>query len=218
MNVRYLRSQNGIGVYAIILLVFFIFTLAHWGLILLLNMLSRSVFFTPRGDELSIIDFDFFSHEQKRRHVSQNYGATIFSAFNNYTRPWHNGIDIAAPLGTPIYAATDGAVLAIGNQDTFCANRGFGKFVVTRNKKDAQVLLYAHLHRIRVDAGEKITKGEVIGLVGTTGFATAPHLHFSVFEKEGFEMRNKKGCGPNPEGKDVDPVRYLESLESGGSK
>jgi hypothetical protein len=104
--------------------------------------------------------------------VSSDYGA--LRTINNAAPTRHNGIDIAAPEGTPLAAANDGFVrlaehlLAGGN--TVIIDHGLDVCSV-----------YLHMHEIWVEEGQWVSKGEVIGTVGQTGFATGPHLHWSVY-------------------------------------
>jgi murein DD-endopeptidase MepM/ murein hydrolase activator NlpD len=92
----------------------------------------------------------------------------------------HTGIDIGAPIGTPIYAAATGTVLiadASGNYNT-----GYGSYVVINhsiNGFKAQTL-YAHMSRVVAVSGETVQKGQLIGYVGVSGRVTGAHLHFEV--------------------------------------
>lgn len=92
------------------------------------------------------------------------------------TRHHHNGVDFAAPRGTPIRAADDGIVEFAGTRP------GYGKVVYIAHLGGHRTTIYAHLHRIEVRAGQRIGQGDVIGTVGSTGLATGPHLHFEVRE------------------------------------
>jgi murein DD-endopeptidase MepM/ murein hydrolase activator NlpD len=85
----------------------------------------------------------------------------------------HDGIDIDAPRGTPIVAADAGEVLYVGVQ------RGYGNLVLLRHSDDL-ITVYAHNDANRVQAGDHVKKGEQIAVVGQTGNATGPHLHFEV--------------------------------------
>ena len=86
---------------------------------------------------------------------------------------WHTGIDLPAPLGTPVYSARSGEVVWSGWRD------GYG-LLVTVAHGHGERTLYAHLSRIDVRVGVWIGQGVRVGLVGATGHATGPHLHFEV--------------------------------------
>jgi peptidoglycan hydrolase-like protein with peptidoglycan-binding domain len=86
---------------------------------------------------------------------------------------WHSGIDIPARLGTPVYAARSGEVVWAGWRD------GYG-FLVTVAHGHGERSMYAHLSRIDVRVGVWIGQGVRVGLVGSTGDASGPHLHFEV--------------------------------------
>ncbi len=88
------------------------------------------------------------------------------------TRRMHSGTDLGAPLGTPVLAAYRGEV-AIADW-----LRGYGLTVTLRHEEGTQESRYAHLSEIFVQSGELIEQGTVIGLVGSTGNSTGPHLHF----------------------------------------
>lgn len=88
----------------------------------------------------------------------------------------HNrAIDIGAPIGTPIRAAASGTVLFAKNG----WNGGFGNLVILNHLNGTQTY-YAHQSKLGVSAGEKVSQGEIIGYVGSTGHSTGPHLHFEV--------------------------------------
>ncbi|MFP5370511.1 MAG: M23 family metallopeptidase [Actinomycetes bacterium] len=85
----------------------------------------------------------------------------------------HYGVDIAAPIGTPVYAAHSGVVARAG------AATGFGQAVYIRGD-DGAVTVYGHVNRYFVSAGERVSAGEEIAEVGNRGESTGPHLHFEV--------------------------------------
>jgi len=92
--------------------------------------------------------------------------------FTNEQR-FHQGLDISAQRGIPVYATADGEVL-------YSAYRGsYGKTIKINHGKGYHTL-YAHLHRMNVGPGKKIKRGDIIGQVGNTGRSTAPHLHYEV--------------------------------------
>jgi murein DD-endopeptidase MepM/ murein hydrolase activator NlpD len=83
----------------------------------------------------------------------------------------HNGVDYAAPTGTPAMSIGDGVVDFAGVQN------GYGNVVIVRHSPSHSTV-YAHLSRIQVSKGQSIQKGQTIGAVGSTGWSTGPHLHF----------------------------------------
>lgn len=89
----------------------------------------------------------------------------------------YNGIDIAAPVGTPIYAAAAGTIVISRGNGAW--NGGYGNYVVISHKNGTQTL-YAHMSRTAIASGATVDKGDVIGYVGSTGKSTGPHLHFEV--------------------------------------
>jgi murein DD-endopeptidase MepM/ murein hydrolase activator NlpD len=86
----------------------------------------------------------------------------------------HKGVDFAAPTGTGVFVAAEGTVLRTGYQPT-----GFGRFVEVRHP-NGMTSLYAHLSRVDVRSGQQLYSGERVGLVGSTGYSTGPHLHFEI--------------------------------------
>ncbi|MBU1540176.1 MAG: M23 family metallopeptidase [Alphaproteobacteria bacterium] len=86
----------------------------------------------------------------------------------------HAGVDIAAPSGTGVYVSAEGSVLRTGYEPA-----GYGRFVEIRHP-NGMTTLYGHLSRLDVASGDRLEAGERIGLVGSTGRSTGPHLHFEV--------------------------------------
>lgn len=89
-------------------------------------------------------------------------------------RRGHRAIDIAAPIGTPVYAANNGIVLKSGY-----SKDGYGGRVIIDHQID-YVTLYAHLSQALVQEGDVVQKGQLIGYVGSTGNSTGPHIHFEL--------------------------------------
>ncbi len=102
--------------------------------------------------------------------ITQYYGET-------YTSSFHTGIDYACPIGTQILASGDGVVMFAGWDNT-----GYGKCVIIQHN-DNKATLYAHLTGTGVVLRQKVQQGEVIGLSGSTGNSTGPHLHFEARHK-----------------------------------
>ena len=87
---------------------------------------------------------------------------------------FHKGIDMAAPEGTKVYACKAGSVIS-----TVYMDKTFGNYIVIKHP-NGLTSIYAHLSKIQVENGEKVTTGQQIGLVGKTGKVTGPHLHFEI--------------------------------------
>jgi murein DD-endopeptidase MepM/ murein hydrolase activator NlpD len=117
---------------------------------------------------------------------SPNWGSQWVRGFSWY----HNGVDIAAPDGNPIRAAQYGVVIWAG-----WTNLGFGWSVVISHCYYLSTL-YGHMQALKVRAGQYVSPGQIIGLEGMTGWATGPHLHFSVLVNNQF----------------VDPMNYFTSI------
>jgi murein DD-endopeptidase MepM/ murein hydrolase activator NlpD len=90
----------------------------------------------------------------------------------------HEGIDMAAPIGTPVLAAAQGSVIYAGDQV-----RGYGNMVVVKHA-EGLVTVYAHNSVVLVQAGDNVSPGQEIARVGDTGRSTAPHLHFEVRRRD----------------------------------
>jgi LysM repeat protein len=88
----------------------------------------------------------------------------------------YNGVDIAAPVGTPIVASAAGKVI-IARPSGY--NGGYGLYVVISHANGTQTL-YAHMSRVNVTVGQTVSQGQVIGAVGNTGRSTGPHIHFEI--------------------------------------
>ena len=104
----------------------------------------------------------------------------------------HEGIDLPAPVGTPVFAAAEGRVVYAGK-----GIRGYGNLVVVRHGGDLMTV-YAHNSVLLVAQGQSVRAGDRIALVGQSGHATGPHLHFEV--RAGQVPRNPMGFLPQPPG------------------
>lgn len=115
----------------------------------------------------------------------------VSSPFGSRGRRHHDGLDLRARHGDPIFAARDGVVRFAGTM------RGYGTTVIIEHGGGV-ASLYAHASTIFVRAGERVGRGAVIGAVGATGNATGPHLHFEI----------------SWAGRPIDPVPLLPRLTS----
>lgn len=123
--------------------------------------------------------------------ITQYFGGTEFAKRNAAAyggRPYHPGVDLAAPSGDPIRAPLAGTVRATGNTDLVPGCSSWGKWTLIDHANGFSTL-YAHQSVIGVQPGQKVNTGEVIGYVGNTGFSTGPHVHFTVYAKDGVNVR-----------------------------
>ena len=92
-----------------------------------------------------------------------------------HVKSFHTGTDMACPTGTPILASMSGKVITTG------VNRVYGNYVIIDHGNGYQTL-YAHMSKIIASKGQWVSQGTRIGLVGSTGYSTGPHLHFTVYK------------------------------------
>jgi murein DD-endopeptidase MepM/ murein hydrolase activator NlpD len=121
--------------------------------------------------------------------ITQYFGNTPFASANPqlYRSGTHNGVDFRAPEGTEILASADGVVRGVGNTDIVCPNASYGKWILIDHKNGLSTV-YAHLSLIKVSAGQKVERGQLIGYSGNTGSSTGPHLHFTVYATAGVSI------------------------------
>ena len=100
-------------------------------------------------------------------------GARLTTCYCMRWGAMHWGIDLAAPLGTPEYAAVDGVVLKSGPAS------GFGQAIYIQGT-DGDVTVYGHMEKLLVQAGQVVKAGDPIALMGSEGGSTGSHLHFEV--------------------------------------
>jgi murein DD-endopeptidase MepM/ murein hydrolase activator NlpD len=106
------------------------------------------------------------------KRVASGYGYRIDPIYK--TPRFHAGLDFTAPQGTPIYATANGVAKIAGN-----SGNGYGNHVVISHGYGYETL-YGHMYRVKVKVGERVSRGEVIGYVGSTGKSTGPHCHYEV--------------------------------------
>jgi murein DD-endopeptidase MepM/ murein hydrolase activator NlpD len=116
-------------------------------------------------------------------------GGRVTSGFGMRTHPvtgqlkFHNGIDLAGSMGTPIYAAGNGKISQI-SQD-----KKSGLFIIIQHD-NGYLTGYAHLHKVvkTIGAGQKVKGGQQIALMGSSGMSTGPHLHFTLTTPDGTKI------------------------------
>jgi murein DD-endopeptidase MepM/ murein hydrolase activator NlpD len=109
-----------------------------------------------------------------RGRITSNYGYRA-NPFGGTTREFHSGMDIAVPLGTPVRAALSGRVTSAGWDNVY------GNFVVITHYSNYRTL-YGHMSALKTKVGAYVVSGETIGLAGSTGRSTGPHVHFTVYK------------------------------------
>ena len=154
-----------------------------------------------RADFMNVIESEMMSTTVRNALLPQNTPVSegfIGSKFGMRTDPFtgqyamHSGVDFAAPVGTPIFAAAGGVVVSAE------LHPAYGNTIELDHGNDLRTL-YAHASRIDVKPGDLVKRGQRIGLVGTTGRSTGPHLHFEVHVK----------------GSPQNPSRFLATVKPG---
>ncbi|MFD8952009.1 M23 family metallopeptidase [Streptomyces xanthophaeus] len=115
--------------------------------------------------------------------------STAYGQSGSWASGYHTGIDMAVPIGTPVRATGSGVIISADWQASY-------GIAVAIKHDDGIFTLSAHLSSVAVVSGQRVSPGETIGLSGSTGNSTGPHLHF--------ESRTQ-----NAYGSDIDPVTYL---------
>lgn len=131
-------------------------------------------------------------HPRDLTRIGSFYGYRIHPILR--VRQMHNGIDLTAPTGTPIYAPGDGIVVRVERNR---GRRGYGNLIVIDHEVNGITTRYAHLSTMIVKEGERVTRGQKIGTVGNTGLSTSPHLHYEI----------------RVNGASVNPLRYMLTPE-----
>lgn len=119
---------------------------------------------------------------------------SAFRFSSHYGARWgrqHQGIDMAAPVGTPVFATGDGVVVFAGWQ------RGYGNLIKIKHELGTETR-YAHLSKIRVKQGQRVSRNTLIGDIGNTGRSTGPHLHYEV----------------RVDGKAVNPMSFIKAAQN----
>ncbi len=130
---------------------------------------GNAAYYEPSGEPLKKA---FLKSPLRFTRVSSGFSKSRFHPVL-HTRRAHNGTDLAATYGTPVRAVSQGIVATAGFQG------GYGKLVVVRHA-NGYTSYYGHLSKILVRGGERVTQSDPVGLVGQTGLATGPHLHYGI--------------------------------------
>jgi murein DD-endopeptidase MepM/ murein hydrolase activator NlpD len=148
--------------------------------------------------------------------ITQLYGETEF-AQRAYRTKTHTGVDFRAPLGTPIFAAYDGKIVAVDNNDQGTSRwkrYQYGLHVVIEHDNNLSTL-YAHLSKATAKKGDIVKQGDLIGYSGNTGYSTAAHLHLTVYWAPSVQYKKiAPAAGLVPIGVTIDPMDYLPNINS----
>jgi len=125
---------------------------------------------------------DGFIYPLEKVEVVSDWGSRIHPIHKE--RKWHFGIDLRAETGTPVLASASGTVVFAKT-----AKGGYGKHIRLKHA-DGFETMYAQLSDMKVEAGQTVKQGEVIGLTGNSGASTGPHLHFEI-------LKDSKRVNPN---------------------
>lgn len=117
--------------------------------------------------------------------LSSQFSRSRFHPILHISRP-HEGIDVSAPMGAPVVAPANGTIVTVTHQ------RGYGLVLEIDHGNDI-VTKYAHLSKVQVRVGQRVTRGQTIANVGNSGLSTGPHLHYEI----------------HVNGKVVDPLTYV---------
>jgi murein DD-endopeptidase MepM/ murein hydrolase activator NlpD len=128
-------------------------------------------YYHPNGSSLKKA---FNRYPIRFSHISSSFGSSRKHPILHYHRP-HKGIDLAAPIGTPIYSIGEGRIAFIGRQN------GYGNMIKIIHDRQ-YTTVYAHMLKFQkgLHKGSNIKKGQVIGFVGQSGLATGPHCHYEL--------------------------------------
>ncbi len=143
--------------------------------------------------------------------VTQGFGFTEFAINQGsdvYKGAGHNGIDFKAAIGARILASEAGTVKDFGNTDTICPGGSYGRWVIIEHPNNLSTL-YAHLSSVSITRGQRVHRGDLIGFAGDTGYVTGPHLHFTVYASNTYQLRRTNHCGMVPTGGYINPLEYL---------
>ena len=118
--------------------------------------------------------------------ISSGFGMRIHPITKD--KRMHNGVDIVAPEGTPVYATADGLVRKV--EQAFEEGKGRGRYIIIDHEKGYSTL-YSQLSAYNTSEGKEVKQGDIIGYVGSSGISTGPHLHYEVM-KDGENVNPEK--------------------------
>lgn len=159
------------------------------------NSTKKVLYFYPGEKKLELYYTSFLNLEKEQKEnpkeneyiypikngkISSSYGWRINPITNQ--KEFHFGIDIQTALHTPIFAPIDGKIIFAGYK------KGYGNTMILYNKQTQEIFLFAHLSKFNKIKNQEVSKGDLIGYSGNTGFSTGPHLHIEY--KKNYKFRN----------------------------
>lgn len=156
----------------------------------------------------------YFNYPVSGPLITQNYGCLAdsfarrsYPSCNGGKGGFHNGLDFGRNSGTNIFSVRSGKVIGSGNNGRYA----YGQWLAI-DHGDGLVTLYGHFNSKSVSKGSNVKAGQKIGVMGSTGYSTGTHLHFSVFDKKSFETVESKYVSGLmiPTGGSISPKRYLK--------
>lgn len=144
-------------------------------------------------------------------YITQMFGKTE-AGKRLYANGSHNGQDFRASVGTPVKAMADGVVAGLGDTDKQCPGVSFGRFVLIKYD-NGLASTYGHLSLIKIVTGERVSRGEIVGYSGNTGYSTGPHLHVSVYARDAVDLKTlpSKSCPGHVLTQPISPINaYLD--------
>lgn len=137
----------------------------------------------------------------EKPYITQYFGYTKFALQSGaYKNNMHNGMDMGAAVGTKIFVPLGGTVRMTGNTDAVPGCYSWGKWALIDHPNGLSSM-FAHMSQIAVVPGQKVNTSDIVGYVGNTGYSTGPHLHFTLYVKDGVEVKqfnqfkSVTGCG-----------------------
>ncbi len=134
-------------------------------------------------------------------YITQYFGYTKFALQSGaYKNNMHNGMDLGAPVGTKIYAPLGGTVRMTGNTDLVPGCYSWGKWALVDHPNGLSSM-FAHMSQVSVTPGQALKTSDVVGYIGSTGYSTGPHLHFTLYVTAGVQVKQFNqfkavtGCG-----------------------
>lgn len=145
--------------------------------------------------------------------ITQLFGKTNASA-RLYVSGTHNGVDFGAKVGTPAKAVLSGTIIGTGDTDLTCKGASWGRWILIKHD-NGLATIYGHLSVISVKEGQRVTTGDIIGYTGSTGYATGPHLHITVYDGNAVDVENRPSlaCGGKVYRMPIAPIAaYLDPM------